>query len=251
MRKTMYLIRLDDACTTMDYVKWQQLEDILEKHGIKPMVGIIPHNEDPQQQIGPVKDDFWVKVKEWESKGWTIALHGYNHCYSSDGGLKGLNPMWSRSEFAGLSLEEQRVKIRKGVAIMREHGINPQYFFAPSHTFDENTLKALIEESDIRIISDTIATKPYRFREFVFIPQFGGMCREMKLKGLFTFCLHPSAMEEENFIQTDRFLQLHKIEFTTFDSLQLDKLGSKTLFDRMLSKAYFTIRKIKELKRIN
>lgn len=47
-----------------------------------------------------------------------------------------------------------------GVAVMREYGINLKYFSALSHTFDENTLVALQEESDIRIISDTIATRP-------------------------------------------------------------------------------------------
>ena len=135
-------------------------------------------NEDPKQEIDPEDGAFWVNVRAWEQKGWAIALHGYNHCYTGNGGLKGLNPMWSRSEFAGLPLDEQKEKIRKGVAIMRENSINPKYFFAPSHTFDENTLNALREESDIRIVSDTIATRPYRYKDFIITPQFGGQCRE-------------------------------------------------------------------------
>jgi len=56
----------------------------------------------------------------------------------------------------------QKQKIRDGYAILKEYGLTPKYFFAPSHTFDENTLVALKECSDIRIISDTIATKPYK-----------------------------------------------------------------------------------------
>lgn len=243
-----YLIRLDDACPTMDRVKWGRIEEILDHHGIRPMVGVIPQNEDPKQEIDSVDTEFWNKVHQWEKKGWAIALHGYNHCYSSDGGLMGLNPMWSRSEFAGLPLEEQRAKIRKGVAIMRENGINPQYFFAPSHTFDENTLNALLEESNIRIISDTIATKPYRYKDFVIIPQFGGQCREIKLRGLFTFCFHPNTMNEVAFRRVDVFLSNHCDEFISFEDVDVEHIGSKILFDRILSWGYFTMRRIKRLK---
>jgi len=67
-----------------------------------------------------------------------------------------LNPLWTRSEFAGLKLEEQKEKIKKGLSIMKENGVEPGYFFAPSHTYDSNTLNALESESNIRIISDTI-----------------------------------------------------------------------------------------------
>lgn len=243
--KNQYLLRLDDACPTMDREKWERIEDLLDRYGIKPMVGVIPHNEDSKQEVSPADTNFWNKVHKWEDKGWAIALHGYNHCYSSNGGLLGLNPMWSRSEFAGLSYEEQRGKIRKGIAIMREQGFNPKYFFAPSHTFDENTLMALCEESDIRIISDTIATKPYRYKEFVFIPQFGGQCREMKLGGVFTFCLHPTTMEDEAFERTEYFLKLHKDKFSSLEGIDLLNVAKKSLFDRLLSWCYFMLRKMK------
>ena len=41
--------------------------------------------------------------------------------------------MNKRSEFAGISLEQQKEKIRSGVKIFRENGHDPQVFFAPSH----------------------------------------------------------------------------------------------------------------------
>lgn len=243
--KQTYLIRLDDACSTMDRAKWGRIEKILDSYGIKPMVGLIPNNEDPKQQIDSIDTGFWNKVSLWEKKNWAIALHGYNHCYSSEDGLNGLNPMWRRSEFAGLPLDEQRGKIRKGVAIMREHGINPKYFFAPSHTFDENTLNALRDESDIRIISDTIATKPYRFKDFVIVPQLGGHCVEVKLHGTWTFCLHPNMMSDENFFETEKFIKTHKNQFVSFDQLDISSVKQKDWFSKLLSWAYFTQRKIR------
>ena len=242
-----YLIRLDDACPTMNHDKWRRMETILDKYGVKPLVGVIPHNEDPKQQIDAGNVGFWPLVHSWGKKGWAIALHGYNHCYKSLQGLNGMNPMWKKSEFAGLTLNEQKLKIKKGVSIMREHGINPQYFFAPSHTFDYNTLTALREESDIRIISDTIAIKPYRKDDFIFIPQFGGQCREMKIKGIYTFCFHPNTMNDEAFKHTEDFLKKNSAYFTSFDAIATISVKEKSLFDRFLSFNYFVYRRIKGL----
>lgn len=244
----IYLIRLDDACPTMDAKKWQRIENILDAYGVRPMVGIIPVNKDPKQQIDTADPEFWAKVKAWEKKRWAIALHGYDHCFISDAGMSGLNPLWERSEFAGVPLEMQKEKVRKGLAVFRANGIEPRYFFAPAHTYDENTLQALREESNIRIISDTIATQPYHNGDFVFIPQLGGHCKEMKLSGIWTFCLHPSAMKEEDFVATERFLLAHKDEMLGFNELNLITFKGKNLISRLLSWLYFTRRRLKGTK---
>lgn len=244
---TKYLIRLDDACPTMDSSKWQRMEEILDRYEVKPMVGVIPHNEDSNQEIDQEDKYFWVKVKLWEAKSWTIALHGYNHCYTSNDGLRGLNPMWERSEFAGLPLEEQKEKIRKGVAIMRENGLNPRYFFAPSHTFDEVTLEALRLESDIRVISDTIGRYPYQRGDFWFIPQIIGHCAKMPFNGIFTFCLHPNTMNDGVFEALENFLKSYQKLFIGFEDIKLQRYGSKKATDKLLSWAFFTYRRMRGL----
>lgn len=243
-----YLIRLDDACPTMDAKKWKRMEDILDACGVRPMVGVIPDNKDPKQNNNAEDPAFWNKVDNWVKKKWTIALHGYDHCYISEDGLKGLNPLWARSEFAGVPLLQQKEKIRRGVKILRSHGIDPLYFFAPSHTYDKNTLIALEEESNIRTISDTIATKPYKDGGFTFIPQLGGHCAEMKIPGIWTFCLHPSAMTEENFVATENFLKVHKDEFISFYDIDLISLKAKDFCSRLLSWLYFTRRHMKGIR---
>lgn len=241
-----YLIRLDDACPTMDAARWQRMESILGKYGVRPMVGIIPSNADPKQMIDKEDRAFWEKALTWQNKGWAIALHGFDHCYiSSDAGI---NPLWNRSEFAGISLKQQKQKISDGVAILEKHGLNPKYFFAPSHTFDENTLQALRECSDIRIISDTIATRPYRKGEFVFIPQIGGHCVNMPLSGVYTFCFHPSTMTDADFDSLESFIKLHNSEFCGFDELVLDDARGKSLKDKFISWLYFTQRKLRGIK---
>ena len=241
-----YLIRLDDACPTMDAARWQRMESILGKYGVRPMVGIIPSNADPKQVIDKEDGAFWEKALTWQNKGWAIALHGFDHCYiSSDAGI---NPLWNRSEFAGISLEQQKQKISDGVAILESHRLVPKYFFAPSHTFDENTLQALRECSDIRIISDTIATRPYRKGEFVFIPQIGGHCVNMPLSGVYTFCFHPSTMTDADFDSLESFIKLHNSEFCGFDELELNDLRGKSLKDKFISWLYFTQRKLRGIK---
>lgn len=240
-----YLIRLDDACPTMDHAKWQRMENILDLYGLKPMVGVIPHNEDPQLLIDDEDEKFWDIIKNWEQKGWSIALHGYNHSYTSNLGMKGLNPMWDRSEFAGLPLDVQREKIRKGVAILRAHGINPKYFFAPSHTFDENTLKALYVESDIRIISDTIGRYPYKYDDFWYIPQIIGHCSKMPFDGIFTFCFHPNNMKDLAFAELERFLKVYQESFIGFDKIDFKRFGKKKIADKLLSRAYFLYRRLR------
>jgi Predicted deacetylase len=243
-----YLLRLDDACPTMHSANWSRIEDILDKYQICPMVGIIPNNQDSYLQIEPIDNQFWDKAKMWEQKKWAIAMHGYNHCYISEDGMSGINPLWARSEFAGVSLDNQKQKIYDGVNILKSHNLTPKYFFAPSHTFDKNTLVALKDCSTIRIISDTIATKPYSCLGFIMIPQLGGHCIEMKIPGIWTFCLHPNVMSEQDFKELESFLENHHNEFISFDELKLDNLKGKGLFGSILSWLYFTQRRIRGLK---
>ena len=180
-----YLVRLDDACSQMNKQKWQCAEDILDKYGIKPMVGIIPQNEDPETCIDASDMTFITKALTWQRKGWAMALHGYNHvCTTSDGGI---NPIHNRSEFAGLDYQSQYLKLKKGYANLASIGVVPLYFYATSHTFDINTIKALREATPIRIISDTIALYPYQFEGVTFIPQQMGYFRRILLPGYWTF----------------------------------------------------------------
>ena len=106
---SQYIMRLDDASEDMDVEKWQRMEDLLDKYHIKPIVGVIPNNQDPDMVgVYPKDEQFWEKVQRWKEKGWTIALHGYTHVFETREG--GLNPVNDRSEFAGVPLERQKEK---------------------------------------------------------------------------------------------------------------------------------------------
>lgn len=229
-----YILRLDDACEKMDIEKWDRMEQLLDKYAVKPLVGVIPHCEDPMMDAYPVDSKFWGKVNNWVTKDWSIAMHGYNHVYSTECG--GINPINKRSEFAGEPLEVQKEKIRRGISIMREHDINPKIFFAPSHTFDRNTLLALKAESDINIISDTIANDVYYQDDFHFVPQQSGSVRKLPFK-VVTFCYHPNMMKENDFLLLEAFLEKNSKLFAKFP---MDKIYRKfSFYDYLIKRMYF------------
>ena len=234
-KMSKYIIRLDDACEKMDVEKWDRMEKLLDKYKVKPLVGVIPHCEDPMMDKYEFDAEFWKKVEIWKNKGWTIAMHGYNHVYGTPCG--GMNPVNKRSEFAGLSYEEQAEKIERGWEILIDYGFHPEVFFAPSHTFDENTLKALKNKTTIRVISDTIASDVYKKDDFWFIPQQSGSVRKLPLKTV-TFCYHPNTMTDKSFEILEAFLDSYQNRFTEYSELDLKKRNI-SLWDRLLQKIYF------------
>ena len=234
-----YLLRLDDASDYMDVEKWQKMENLLDKYGIKPLVGIIPDNKDASLIYNYKQDlTFWNKVLSWKNKGWELALHGCYHKYTTKEG--GINPVNKRSEFAGVSLDEQRKMIRHGIDILKQYGIVTNVFFAPSHTFDKNTLIALKEESNIRIISDTIANDVYFENDFYFIPEQSGRVRNLPFK-LCTFCYHPNTMCDKDFENLEIFLKKYYFKFVAVKEIELKK-RLKSLFDKLLHFMYFVKR---------
>lgn len=238
----MYLIRLDDASDHMNTERWDRIERMLDENGVRPLVGVIPVNRDPMLLEFPGDPGFWEKARRWQEKGWRIALHGYEHQYCSDSA--GINPVHNRSEFAGLSLEIQRQKIREGMRVLKEHGLIPTAFFAPSHTFDWNTLEALRLESSIRTISDTVANDCYCRRGFTFIPQQAGRVRELPFR-VTTICLHPNFTTDPEFDEIEAFLKGHLGQF--LDPNAIEPTARKcSLLDRGYELAYFLKRKLRK-----
>lgn len=234
-----YIMRLDDASDYMDEEKWNRMEQLLDKYNIKPIYGIIPDNHDDSlissYQRNP---NFWDKISSWKAKGWIPAMHGCKHKYVTDQG--GINPVNKRSEFAGLSYDEQAKKIEYGWKILVGHGFRPEIFFAPSHTFDENTLKALEEKTTIRVISDTIANDVYKKGGFWFLPQQSGSVRKLPFK-MVTFCYHPNTMTDRAFIHLENFLKDHSGEFVVYSEHLLKDRGLR-MFDKILKRVYFWTR---------
>ena len=240
-----YIIRLDDASPFMSRDKWNRMELLLDKYDIKPMVAIIPDNQDKKLIVDAYDENFWTKAHGWQSKGWEIALHGYNHKYIFK--EKSLVPINDYSEFAGLSLEKQKKKIQDGIKIFKEKGLDCRLWIAPAHSFDENTILALQSESKIDMISDGIALRPFWKYNMFWIPQQLWRARKMPF-GLWTICYHPDMMNENEFVALESFLEEKSKDIVTLNSLILTK-REKNLFEKIFEVLYWRVLKRKRLKR--
>lgn len=212
-----YIIRLDDACPTMNRANWDRVEYLLDKYEIKPIVGVIPQNLD--RAFDWEKDEkFWERVAKWKNKGWSISVHGLHHCMHYHEPRKGYFQLshGTNTEFAGVPLEKQRKMLHLACEVFREKQIQPNSFFAPAHTYDENTVKAVSELAEMEFISDGYALRPYKKNGMVFIPSLCDGPFKM-LFGIHTFVFHPSVMREKDFLRLEKFLIQNRQNVITTD----------------------------------
>lgn len=203
-----FIIRLDDACPTMNHQKWNRMERLLDKYGVKPIVGIIPDCKDSEVDFqNEIDCDFWKKAKRWQKKGWEISQHGLNHIFHN-------TPLETKyfqknignyTEFAGLSYNEQMDMLEKGYQILVKHGITATSFFAPAHTYDMNTVKACKDSGHFKYISDGYSLRVFNKAGMTFIPAAFDTPRKMPV-GLYTFVFHPSKMDDVGFKNLENFL---------------------------------------------
>jgi hypothetical protein len=235
-----YIIRFDDACPTMDKDKWQKVEDLCDKYDVKPIVAVIPNNQDPKLVKDESDQNFWGKVRRWQEKGWNIALHGYDHVYISKD--SGLVPFNKKSEFAGLTYENQAQKIKAGMAIFKKENINTNIWVAPSHTFDKNTLKAIKDYTDIKIISDGVSLFPFQKYGFNWIPQQLWHFRKMPF-GIWTCCIHPNEMDELEYTSLESFIKNNYDKFISIDELEYKSSKIYKLLNLVFNSIYWKLKK--------
>lgn len=235
-----YILRLDDACPTMNKKAWENIENILDKYHITPIVGVIPNNKDKLFNW-EFDENFWTEtVERWKSKNWTIAIHGYEHLYHNC-------VTCIHSEFSELSYDEQKDKIEKGLAILKDYNVYPTCFFAPGHTFDNTTVDVIRDIGSIDFISDGYALKPYKYRDMVFFPSIFDTPHKTLPFGIFTFILHPNFEPEERIKMLEEFLCENHDKFVNADELyeSVDKNRRRTIFELIIEPTIETLRKIR------
>jgi len=168
---TGLLIRMDDICENMNWHLMDKCESLFDKHEIKPLLGVIPINKDPELLKYSGNNKFWERVRSWKNKGWEIAMHGCHHLYTQKSNKKkDIFNYGGDSEFYGLDFDAQLQKIEIGLKKFEEENLKVRSFFAPNHIYDVNTLKAL-KQSEIKIVIDGYGFFPYYKSEILFIPQ--------------------------------------------------------------------------------
>lgn len=202
-------IRMDDITLDMDWKKFEELKGLLDEYEIKPLIGVVPDNRDENLRRGDKREDFWQYVKGLQEAGWVIALHGYRHVYTTKKG--GCFPLNHFSEFAGISYEKQLDMLTKGMEILKENGIETDWFMAPAHSYDRNTLKALYEVG-IRNMTDGFGDKPYQWRKMTFYPISFRLENSLKKeKGFTTMVIHANTMNEKDMEKYRQIFAEHSV----------------------------------------
>lgn len=195
---------------------WDQVEQVLLRYGIRPLLAVVPENKDPHLQVAPPRPHFWNSVRRWQALGWTIGLHGYEHRYvTRESGLLGIN---SYSEFAGLSEAEQRTRLIAGLSIFDREGIRPDIWVAPGHSFDGATIRSLLQLG-IQTVSDGFSLFPYTDAQgMLWIPQQLWRFRRAPL-GVWTICLHPNSWSVTNLRVFAEWIERYHTSIITFSEV--------------------------------
>lgn len=226
-------VRFDDVCETQDWTQFNKAIALMDKYGIKPLLGVVPQNEDLDLIKDEKNESFWQIIKDLQTRGFCVAMHGYIHVY--DIKHRGMVNKGIDSEFAGHPFDIQYEKIRRGKEILESHDIYTDTFFAPAHSYDRVTLQALAANG-FKYISDGKSVKPYLQEGIKCIPcRFFGTPKTGR-KGVYISVCHSSNWNEypKNYLQLEKFCEENKDSFVSFDDL------------KMLPTGVFIVEKIKE-----
>ena len=242
---TGFLIRLDDIAENMNWDLMDKTTELFDKFKIKPVLGIIPNNNDPELLLYPKKNiNFWEQVRTWKKKGWEIAMHGNNHIYDKFCSKTDYLGLGGNSEFCSHTYEKQLEKIKSGLYKFKSEDLNIRVFFAPNHTFDDNTLMAL-KECGITEIIDGYGLMPYEENGIKFIPQLFYKMIVFPF-GIQTFQIHLNYFKHDDFDNFKKFIELNSQKIITYDQA-ISKINNNFLskMSRIITK------KILQIKRLN
>jgi predicted deacetylase len=212
-KPAQYLLRFDDLCPTIEHDRWQRCLPMIEEFKLKPILAVVPDNQDRGLNLSPPDPQFWPRMRAMEAAGATIALHGYSHMCSSKS--TNLLKLHHHSEFAGVEEDTQRQWIREGLEILRGQGLTPRIFVAPRHGFDHATLRALYKEG-IRLLSDGFARVPFKRGGITWIPQqLWGPVK--KARGIWTICFHSNFAHASQVAELHAFIGQCAAQFTSLD----------------------------------
>ena len=240
---TGILIRLDDIAENMNWDLMKKSELLFEKYGIKPVLGVIPNNKDNELLSYPKKNDFWQQIRIWRDKGWEIAMHGSTHVYdkiSKNGDYFGYG---GKSEFCGHPLEIQMSRIKDGLKKFDDEKIKIRSFYAPNHTYDENTFASL-KNLEINEVIDGYGLMPYIENDIKFIPQLFYKIFMLPF-GIQVTQIHLNYWNQKDFDIFEKFIIKNSNKIITYDQV-LEKINNN-LFYKLIN---ILMRKTLQIKRL-
>lgn len=229
-------VRLDDITPDMDWERFFAFKELLDRYQIKPLIGVVPDNQDAhlikKDKSAKAPEDFPGYLKELKEEGWQIAMHGYQHIYTTSAG--GLFPLNDFSEFAGLPFEKQSDMLRAGREQLLEQGIETDIFMAPAHSYDKNTLRALKENGFFKI-TDGFGSRPYLFGGITFYPISFHLEKTLKKKtGYSTLVIHTDTVSESDLERYAGYFKRTDVEWIAYEEYLKQPAVKKGFFSKAL-----------------
>lgn len=182
-----YVFRMDDIVPWMNWDNFEKIEKIFDKYWVKPIIWVVPNNQDFTIWNDKYTKDYWNKINGLVEKWRIIAQHWYSHKYVN-------NNWWILNinhygEFAWLSYKRQFETIKNWKDIL-EKKLNTKikWRMAPAHSFDGNTCKVL-NDLQFEFITDWIALYPFTKYWLKWLPQQIWKPQKKKF-WIWTVCLH-------------------------------------------------------------
>ena len=132
-------------------------------------------------------------------------MHGFNHLYDTETNKKDYLIMAENPSSFGHSYEDQ---LFKGLKIFEQNNIKIEIFFAPNHTYDNNTFKAL-KNSGINKIIDGYGIMPFIFDGIKFVPQLFYKLYLLPY-GIQSTQIHINNWTEQDFKKFENFIKKNK-----------------------------------------
>lgn len=211
-RLRMRLLRIDDVAPGFPWKRFRPYAERLFDAGIRPLVGVVPANQDPGINYESETDRFWTNVRELQSMGWNVAQHGYRHVYDSS--ARTHLGAFGRSEFAGHSKLVQVDRIYAGKRILQQEGLWEPIFMAPNHAFDALTIDAL-HTAGFKYITDGWGVYPYQVGQLTLLPQLFASHATLGI-GVYSQCLHIGPMSQHKLEALMTNVLARRSEYVTF-----------------------------------
>ena len=134
-------------------------------------------------------------------------------------------------------------KIKKGLEIFEKNNIQIDTFFAPNHTYDSNTFKALKNSGILKII-DGYGLMPYSFNGIQFVPQLFYKLYLLPF-GIQSTQIHINYWNDKDFLNFKKFIEKHHKKVINSD-FAFSKI-SNNYFHKIINS---TSKKLLKLKRL-
>ena len=171
-------------------------------------------------------------------------MHGNNHVYDKFCKKTDYLGLGGNTEFCGHTYNNQFEKIKSGLDKFKSENLKIRAFFAPNHTFDDNTLLVL-QKCGITEVLDGYGLMPYEENDTKFIPQLFYKILPLPF-GIQTFQIHLNYYKEKDFNILKKFIESNSNKIITYDQA-ISKI--KNNFSYSIIRG--TIKKILQVKRIN